>query len=480
MGSMLKFRRGTLEQLNQIETDGSIKNFAEGSINFTTDEPAIYIDVIENGENKRKRIGDLIEVENYQALLDLGDQAPNNFDNAYYDNGTIASKKSLPSWSTTALYYVKSDNALLKYLPATADSPNGTWVRINADAEKIATKFISIDEDRKTFFSDYMTNVLDKDYDNPEHKGYIPTLNVFYNKILGDWTGDGLQEVNVNDRNLASIYAMLLGYTPSPFEEGSSLTDSNFTQNSIKETQSALIHVQNTLEKKIENATDNLITGGDGSETELPEYNGETTKNLLTFYKYLIDGSSTLNVNDTVTNFPQMITKMEQTIAAADAMTFVGILNKDHSIASYYSDERRFHAGDTFKVAELGRLYSSNNDGILDTYETIEESQIGDYKDTVVFAGDLIIVKEDWSAESSTINCWHVASGLEENNESILSGTTDERKVSLGTTFGLKFGSIILQPAEEDNNIKIKLTTEEEGFGYENKYSMHLEWESFE
>jgi hypothetical protein len=50
----LLFRKGTLKELLASTP-------IEGSINFTTDEPAIYLDVKVNGETKHQRIGDIIQ-----------------------------------------------------------------------------------------------------------------------------------------------------------------------------------------------------------------------------------------------------------------------------------------------------------------------------------------------------------------------------------------------------------------------------------
>lgn len=108
----LLFRKGLVTQLFDT-TSGAIKGFKEGSLNFTTDEPAIYIDVVENGENARKRIGDIKEFANVASL------------EAYLQN----SKGAIP---TTGLYYAIAENVLMKW--------TGTaWQKINlTTAERAA------------------------------------------------------------------------------------------------------------------------------------------------------------------------------------------------------------------------------------------------------------------------------------------------------------------------------------------------------
>lgn len=96
----LLFRKGTLKELLNSTP-------IEGSINFTTDEPAIYLDVKVNGETKHKRIGDIIQF-NYLS----------EFTNFVTEHG----EENIPQ---SALYYIQKDkndagedviiNALLKW-----------------------------------------------------------------------------------------------------------------------------------------------------------------------------------------------------------------------------------------------------------------------------------------------------------------------------------------------------------------------------
>ena len=113
----LLFRQGTLEALKE-----STK--IAGSINFTTDEPAIYIDVLdENSNTVRKRIGDLIVVKTVDELMK--DE----------DISTVADGALVGDWSTSALYYVENDNALLKFVKYEDGTTKWQQINVSADAE---------------------------------------------------------------------------------------------------------------------------------------------------------------------------------------------------------------------------------------------------------------------------------------------------------------------------------------------------------
>lgn len=113
----LLFRQGTLEALKE-----STK--IAGSINFTTDEPAIYIDVLdENSNTVRKRIGDLIVVKTVDELM------------KNKDISTVADGALVGDWSTSALYYVENDNALLKFVKNEDGTTKWQQINVSADAE---------------------------------------------------------------------------------------------------------------------------------------------------------------------------------------------------------------------------------------------------------------------------------------------------------------------------------------------------------
>ena len=86
---LLKFRRGTYAQINAAER-------ANGTIYIATDEKALYVDTA----TERIRIGDFIRVSTVKDIT--------------------------PPYSASSLYYVESDNALLKYDGNVWKQVNGT------------------------------------------------------------------------------------------------------------------------------------------------------------------------------------------------------------------------------------------------------------------------------------------------------------------------------------------------------------------
>ena len=86
---LLKFRRGTYAQINAAER-------ANGTIYVATDEKALYVDTA----TERIRIGDFIRVDSVEEIT--------------------------PPYSTSSLYYVEADNALLKYDGSAWKQVNGT------------------------------------------------------------------------------------------------------------------------------------------------------------------------------------------------------------------------------------------------------------------------------------------------------------------------------------------------------------------
>ena len=114
MADSLLFRKGSLAGLQTAE-------IIPGAISFTTDEPAIYLDVTENGQKIRKRVGDLI-VYNTLAELKTGETT--------YKEGALVS-----DYSASALYYIVADNALLKWVPQSkAVDGKWGWKQINSTA----------------------------------------------------------------------------------------------------------------------------------------------------------------------------------------------------------------------------------------------------------------------------------------------------------------------------------------------------------
>ena len=91
MADMLKFKKGLYENLPAVSAA------TVGTIYVTTDEKAMYVDV---AADQRIRIGDFIRVESVKDIV--------------------------PPFSTSSLYYVEADNALLKYDGTAWKQVNGT------------------------------------------------------------------------------------------------------------------------------------------------------------------------------------------------------------------------------------------------------------------------------------------------------------------------------------------------------------------
>ena len=118
----LFLRRGPLSNLTSAPK-------IDGAISFTTDEPAIYLDVAnEQGTVIRKRIGDLIQVDKIADLV--------------YDPATMTGVHTdklgmVGEWSDSALYYAIEENALLKckITEGTNGNKQYTWTQVNATSD---------------------------------------------------------------------------------------------------------------------------------------------------------------------------------------------------------------------------------------------------------------------------------------------------------------------------------------------------------
>ena len=118
----LFLRRGPLSNLTSAPK-------IDGAISFTTDEPAIYLDVAdEQGTVIRKRIGDVIQVAKIADLV---------FDPATMTGVHTDKLGMVGEWSDSALYYAIEENALLKCKITEGASGNKeyTWTQVNATSD---------------------------------------------------------------------------------------------------------------------------------------------------------------------------------------------------------------------------------------------------------------------------------------------------------------------------------------------------------
>ena len=150
MADKLFFRQGTLAQLNNATP-------LVGAVDFTTDEPALYLNI--NGENgpERKRIGDIKEFETLDSFK------------AYLTEHT-KSGESIPNIPTTGLYYIVDTNSLLKFT-GKANNTGETWIQINAID---TTGFLTADSD---IITNLQSNVETNQAGIAENKGKIDTLS---------------------------------------------------------------------------------------------------------------------------------------------------------------------------------------------------------------------------------------------------------------------------------------------------------------
>ena len=146
MAESLLFRKGSLAGLENA-------SLVAGAVSFTTDEPAIYLDVQQGNSVVRKRVGDLIVYNTVAELVAAGDTAV---------AGTVG------TWSTTALYYIVENNALMKW--------NGSkWTQINSVAD-VEAAFNELDK------------IVNGDPDVESDKGLVGKVSTLENEV------DAIQE----------------------------------------------------------------------------------------------------------------------------------------------------------------------------------------------------------------------------------------------------------------------------------------------
>ena len=113
MADMLKFRKGTYAQINAADK-------VAGTIYIAKDEKAMYVDV---DASTRIRIGDFIRVDTVKDIT--------------------------PPYSTSSLYYVENDNALLKY-------DGSHWKQVNG-TDDLADRITAVEDQAATNKSDIST-----------------------------------------------------------------------------------------------------------------------------------------------------------------------------------------------------------------------------------------------------------------------------------------------------------------------------------
>lgn len=389
----LLFRKGLLNDLKDLTKAPIIP----GSINFTTDEPAIYLDFNDNGVDVRKRIGDLIIVKDYNELTTLtGNGDFNSTD--LTDTSSI-----LPSWSTTSLYYVESDNALLKWSNSEGAKK---WFRLNPSNASLSTDLTSLKNRVEIIDADYaefktLVYLKTETYSTTEVDAKIKTVT-----DANDATQKEVDDLEVTVSNLTNstnTSISQLQEKDTALETAISTGDSNTLTAANKYTDDQI---------KLVNATTDSLSISINSLSSATNTNIEQAKS---------DVISTLTGNegdDFITQTQKTLWGLKEYVdkvmVDADAMKFKGVIggegNRQELPAASATE-----AGDTYKVGAQG-TYAGHD----------------------CYIGDLLIAKDDGSSEY-----YHVTSGYEDDYNTRL--TTDEEypnAVVLESIAGVNHGSI--------------------------------------
>lgn len=172
MADSLFFRKGILADLMAKDASGNYTKapIIPGSINITTDEPGIYLDLTENGINVRKRVGDIVQVDSIDKLV---------LDRKTMTGIATSAQGLVSEWSETAVYYALAENALLKYNKnektvqkddgTTETIPANSWIQINTTSDivkniaSLETRIKNNEDDIKELDNTIKNNVATKE-----------------------------------------------------------------------------------------------------------------------------------------------------------------------------------------------------------------------------------------------------------------------------------------------------------------------------
>lgn len=487
----LLFRQGTLQQLESAEK-------IAGSVNFTTDEPAIYIDVPNElgTDTIRKRIGDLIIVQTASDLMSNTETMTGVADGAL-----------VGSWSTTALYYIEDEGALLKW--------NGTvWKQLNtlSDVEgdisdvkttvgeqglaitSINTNITNINGligslpegteattivgyvDEKSGAVDEKVTSLNSELDTLS--GNFSSLSTEFGEYKQSTNGsitslqekDGQIETQINDLETAYKAAdETINQSINSINENIGKISSTQTQQgtSIGENSEAIEGLQETTAEHTEDIAKNADDISKNAQDIASEVTNRT--NAISDLSNSINGQiGTINtkLGELEEGFATADTALEEKITtaynnaidsklqAADAMTFKGVINGDNSeltdLPSGVSE--KVSAGDTYKVGKAGTY----------TDESVQ-----------AYVGDLFIALVDQGAEDLTYTGgWaHVGSGYESDYNPRLESIVTDNTMTIGLVGGAEedLGQVAITA-----NQNLKITSDANG-----AISVNMVWGSF-
>lgn len=418
MAESLLFRKGSLANLNNAD-------LVAGAVSFTTDEPAIYLDVQQGNEIVRKRVGDLIVYNTRAELIADGNKAV---------DGTIG------NWSTSALYYVIEGNALLKW--------NGSsWTQINSISD-VEASFADLD---KVINGDpvdpgdsglvgkvsSLENRMDQAEDDigalQDKVGAVPADQNLYALISGE-IARSTDKDDEHDEALETLDGRvdtLEGYVGTP-KNGNivatglhlavdnntaaiSTLSNNFTEYKEDVSDAIAQAIANetsradTEEKRLAGLISNLDTAYKAADSGLDE-KITALSNKLDGYKANWEAEDAKIRGEfaaaDITLKTELKGYIDTNMAAADAMRYMGVVN---SASDLPTTTEAIEAGWTYKV---GKEFTANDK--IDTDEG------------VILKGDLLIASVDL-VEGATIpnNFWHhISSGYEDDKDPILTAIT--------------------------------------------------------
>lgn len=507
MADNLLFRKGTYAELQSA-------SFIAGSINFTTDEPAIYLDLEDSeGKQERKRVGDIIQFETMSQFETYYGEHSNN----------------LP---TSALYYITETNALLKWV-----KENNTWKQINSPTEEgdmtvgelesvvnsLSTSVAGLGErvtdldslttiegkgrkgrvtvleenvaelqskkaDVSTVASTYATKTaLTEGLAEKADASSVNSLSSTVGELQGRVTAIGTDYVTkeekaamvkaTSDANDAASAAQSAADKAQEdvdaLEEtanglSTTLTSNYYNKNEIDTKVSGLnTSINNLATGAVDTNTKNIaaeVTRATGAEEQLQaninSLSTATSSNIeaaKTAVKTELIGQT--GDSDTANTFYGVRAYVDKAMTAADAMTFKGVLGGESSVVLPSAASTK--AGDTYKIG--AKMAIASLDATISTNST----------DSYLYVGDLLIAKADGSNEY-----YHITSGYEDDYNVRLGNDIENNRVVLKNATGGNLGSLKF---DSDNaNLTAKISGEEgSDFVANSTVTLSLTWGSF-
>ena len=300
----LFFRQGTLSQLNRAAV-------TPGAIDFTTDEPALYLNLNENGVAVRKRIGDVHEFDTLEKFKKFITDHTN-------DNDEI----EIP---TSGLYFIIETNSLLKFVNDGTAEP---WIQINAPVD----------------LTGYLTNETLADSEN--FKALNTNVQNLQTQVsaLEESVNGGEDEPSLDER--LQVVEDLIGATGGESDTGS------------------IASRLNNLETKLDDAT-----GLPKQITELDTAVSENTGNIEDLQSKVSALEESVNGGENESSLDERLQAVEELIGATDGESNAdSITNRLSSLEDKLNDEN----GLPKQIAELDGAIDTNTKDIEDLQAAIQ------------------------------------------------------------------------------------------------------------